>query len=78
MQIVGAGEQAQARGLGGAWAVARGGGSMGSGGHHEQVSKSLGSGVRALREYACDANANWETMHVNIKLQMKGARDDSL
>eukprot|EP00965_Chrysotila_dentata_P258725 6213322-Pleurochrysis_carterae.AAC.3 len=36
------------------------------------------SGTRARRKYACDANAIWETVHVSITLQMKGARDDSL
>eukprot|EP00965_Chrysotila_dentata_P192503 6175211-Pleurochrysis_carterae.AAC.2 len=50
--------------------------SAGSGGHRERVFKSLRSGARALRKYACDANAIWETVHVSVRLQMKGARDD--
>eukprot|EP00965_Chrysotila_dentata_P061086 2023948-Pleurochrysis_carterae.AAC.1 len=71
---------AQARGLGRAWL---GGGSRrersaGRGGHRERHSESLGSGVRALRKYACDAIAKRQTVHVISRLQMKGARDDSL
>eukprot|EP00965_Chrysotila_dentata_P134014 4431718-Pleurochrysis_carterae.AAC.1 len=54
----------------GAGAGARlGGGSRGggrsevSGGHHERVSKSLRSGARALRKYACDAMPKRRTVH---------------
>eukprot|EP00965_Chrysotila_dentata_P141033 4661635-Pleurochrysis_carterae.AAC.1 len=55
---------AQARGLGRAWAVAQGGGrSEVRGGHHERVSKSLESGARALRKYACDAMPKRRTVH---------------
>eukprot|EP00965_Chrysotila_dentata_P239477 6203129-Pleurochrysis_carterae.AAC.1 len=39
---------------------------------------SLGSGARALRKYACETSRIWETVHVSVGLQMKGARDDSL
>eukprot|EP00965_Chrysotila_dentata_P097436 3220223-Pleurochrysis_carterae.AAC.1 len=59
-----AGAGAGARLRGGSEKVAR----VGSGGHHERVLQSLGSG--ALK-YACDAKANWETMHVSVKLQWK-------
>eukprot|EP00965_Chrysotila_dentata_P141097 4663496-Pleurochrysis_carterae.AAC.1 len=56
---------AQARGLGRAWAVARtrkGRSAVGIG-HRERVSKSLESGARALRKYACDAMAKRRTVH---------------
>eukprot|EP00965_Chrysotila_dentata_P164757 5440345-Pleurochrysis_carterae.AAC.4 len=33
--------------------------------------QSLGSGARALRKYACDANALWETVHMCVKLRRK-------
>eukprot|EP00965_Chrysotila_dentata_P162970 5381990-Pleurochrysis_carterae.AAC.1 len=39
-------------------------------------SKSLGCGARALRKHACDAIAKRQTVHVRVRLQMKGARDD--
>eukprot|EP00965_Chrysotila_dentata_P186439 6156255-Pleurochrysis_carterae.AAC.1 len=52
--------------------------SAGKGGHRERVSKSLRSGARALRKYACDASPIWETVHVSVRSQMKGARDYSL
>eukprot|EP00965_Chrysotila_dentata_P035607 1185024-Pleurochrysis_carterae.AAC.1 len=29
----------------------------------------LGSRARALRKYACDANAIWETVHAGVNLQ---------
>eukprot|EP00965_Chrysotila_dentata_P076200 2516991-Pleurochrysis_carterae.AAC.1 len=48
------------------------------GGHRERVSKSFGSGARALRKYACDTIAKQQTVHVSVRLLMKGARDDSL
>eukprot|EP00965_Chrysotila_dentata_P044381 1475188-Pleurochrysis_carterae.AAC.1 len=41
-------------------------------------SNSSGSGARALREYACDAMQKRGSMHVTVKLQMKGAREDNL
>eukprot|EP00965_Chrysotila_dentata_P043347 1440922-Pleurochrysis_carterae.AAC.4 len=31
--------------------------------------QNLGSGAQALRKYACDVNANWETVHVSVKLR---------
>eukprot|EP00965_Chrysotila_dentata_P178759 5903187-Pleurochrysis_carterae.AAC.1 len=49
------------------------------GGLRKQVSKSLESGARALRKYACDgAIARRHIVHVRVRLQMKGARVDSL
>eukprot|EP00965_Chrysotila_dentata_P111547 3687853-Pleurochrysis_carterae.AAC.1 len=39
--------------------------SAGRGGHREQ-SKSLRSGARALRKYACDTIAKRRTMHVSV------------
>eukprot|EP00965_Chrysotila_dentata_P075761 2503214-Pleurochrysis_carterae.AAC.1 len=58
-------------GAGRACAAARGRGrSLGKGGHRERVSKSLGSGARALREYACDATVKRRTVNtvcVNCK-----------
>eukprot|EP00965_Chrysotila_dentata_P052881 1753863-Pleurochrysis_carterae.AAC.1 len=46
--------------------------------HAIAVTRNLGSGARALREYVCDASPKWETVHRSVKLQMKGAREDSL
>eukprot|EP00965_Chrysotila_dentata_P247124 6207561-Pleurochrysis_carterae.AAC.2 len=40
--------------------------SAGRGGHREQGSENLESGVRALREYACDATAKRQTVHVSV------------
>eukprot|EP00965_Chrysotila_dentata_P177530 5864514-Pleurochrysis_carterae.AAC.1 len=65
---------AQARGQGRAWAVAQGRGAQRSGATiASRVSKSLGSGARALRKCACDAMAKRQTVHVSVKLQVKGA-----
>eukprot|EP00965_Chrysotila_dentata_P247226 6207633-Pleurochrysis_carterae.AAC.1 len=33
------------------------------------IIQSLGSGTRALREYACRASTIWKTVHVSIKLR---------
>eukprot|EP00965_Chrysotila_dentata_P099589 3292211-Pleurochrysis_carterae.AAC.2 len=52
--------------------------SAGRCGHCERVSKSFRSGARALRKYACNAIAKQHTVHVSVRLLMKGARDDSL
>eukprot|EP00965_Chrysotila_dentata_P058195 1929769-Pleurochrysis_carterae.AAC.2 len=41
--------------------------SAGSGGRARASIQSFGSGARALRKYACDANATWETKHVSAK-----------
>eukprot|EP00965_Chrysotila_dentata_P085485 2819542-Pleurochrysis_carterae.AAC.1 len=66
---------AQARGLGRAWAVAQGMGAERSGAAiASRAFKSLGSGARELRKYACDAIAIRQTVHVSVRLQMKGAR----
>ena len=80
------------RGRGG-WARLGGGSRRGRSakgiGHRERVSKNLRSAARALRKYACDAMPKRRTVHVSVKLQMKGAhtrielqmtgaRDDSL
>eukprot|EP00965_Chrysotila_dentata_P017348 576036-Pleurochrysis_carterae.AAC.1 len=45
--------------------------SLGKGGHRERVSKSLGSGARALRKHACDATAKWQTVHVSVACKCK-------
>eukprot|EP00965_Chrysotila_dentata_P192998 6175487-Pleurochrysis_carterae.AAC.1 len=44
----------------------------------ERGFQSLRNGARALRKYACDASPIWVTVHVGVRLQMKGARDDTL
>eukprot|EP00965_Chrysotila_dentata_P025035 830362-Pleurochrysis_carterae.AAC.1 len=48
------------------WATRGRGRSLGKGGHRERLSKSLGSGARALRKYACDATAKRQTVHVVV------------
>eukprot|EP00965_Chrysotila_dentata_P162953 5381218-Pleurochrysis_carterae.AAC.1 len=62
-------EQAQARGLRApAWVA------LGLGCGQARVAmratgiQNLGIGARALREYACDKNAVWETMHASVEL----------
>eukprot|EP00965_Chrysotila_dentata_P167767 5540149-Pleurochrysis_carterae.AAC.1 len=44
------------------------------------LSKSLGNGARALREYACYASLKRQqwSVQVIVDLEMRGARDDSL
>eukprot|EP00965_Chrysotila_dentata_P197694 6178344-Pleurochrysis_carterae.AAC.1 len=42
--------------------------SAGCGGHARTSIQSLGSRTRALRNYACDANANRKTVHVSDKM----------
>eukprot|EP00965_Chrysotila_dentata_P225745 6194961-Pleurochrysis_carterae.AAC.1 len=79
IEVVGGCEQAQVRGLGRTCAVALGQGTLRLGLPWAQRGlQNLKSGARARREYACDANANWETMHVSVELHMRSARDDSL
>eukprot|EP00965_Chrysotila_dentata_P112485 3718357-Pleurochrysis_carterae.AAC.1 len=41
----------------------RRGRSVGRGGHHERSSKSLKSGARVLRKYACDAMPKRRMVH---------------
>eukprot|EP00965_Chrysotila_dentata_P193840 6175996-Pleurochrysis_carterae.AAC.4 len=35
----------------------------------ERGFQSSESGARALRKYACEANASWETVHVSVELR---------
>eukprot|EP00965_Chrysotila_dentata_P050068 1658704-Pleurochrysis_carterae.AAC.1 len=61
--VIGGGA-ARARGLGAPARWLRVGGAGGELGHARAVTRSLGgSGAQALREYACDAGSNWETVH---------------
>eukprot|EP00965_Chrysotila_dentata_P219121 6190946-Pleurochrysis_carterae.AAC.1 len=45
--------------------------SAGGGGHARASIQSLGSGASAIRKYACDANASWETVHMSVRLRRK-------
>eukprot|EP00965_Chrysotila_dentata_P255822 6212350-Pleurochrysis_carterae.AAC.4 len=78
MQSVRGWEQARARGLGRAYAVALGR-------WLEGAAAAITSEFPELRERSASAprvrmrcNAKWETMHVTAELQTKGAHDDSL